>query len=351
MFDIEDYDYNLPEGLIAQVPAPERDKSRLMVVDRSSGSVTDRHFIELPELLLPGDLLVVNNTRVVPARLFGRKESGGRTEILVLEHSDQETDKPDARWCLLRSSKRPKKGSRLFFDKDLSGVVEDLGGDGLIRIAFQGPQSIDSLLEEKGMMPLPPYIRRKEKDRLFELDRERYQTVFAEKRGAVAAPTASLHFTEGLLARLGQAGISVVPVTLHVGHGTFRPVRTRDIRDHRLGYEVYDLSPETAQAIERAKSEGRRVVAVGTTVVRTLESVAGPKGEIKRGRGKTDLLITPGFSFKLVDALITNFHLPRSSLLFLVSAFAGLDLIRIAYQEAIAKAYRFYSYGDAMLIL
>ena len=351
MFDIEDYDYNLPEGLIAQVPASERDKSRLMVVDRSSGSVTDRHFIELPELLLPGDLLVVNNTRVVPARLFGRKESGGRTEILVLEHSDQETDKPDARWCLLRSSKRPKKGSQLFFDKDLSGVVEDLGGDGLIRIAFQGPQSIDSLLEEKGMMPLPPYIRRKEKDRLFELDRERYQTVFAEKRGAVAAPTASLHFTEGLLAGLGQAGISVVPVTLHVGHATFRPVRTRDIRDHRLGYEAYDLSPETAQAIERAKSEGRRVVAVGTTVVRTLESVAGPKGEIKRGRGKTDLLITPGFSFKIVDALITNFHLPRSSLLFLVSAFAGLDLIRKAYQEAIAKAYRFYSYGDAMLIL
>jgi S-adenosylmethionine:tRNA ribosyltransferase-isomerase len=350
MFDIEDYDYNLPERLIAQVPAPERDKSRLMVVDRSSGSVADRHFIELPELLLPGDLLVVNNTRVVPARLFGRKESGGRTEILVLEHSDQETDKSDARWCLLRSSKRPKEGSRLFFDKDLSGVVEDLGGDGLIRIAFQGPQSIDSLLEEKGMMPLPPYIRRKEKDRLSELDRERYQTVFAEKRGAVAAPTASLHFTEGLLAALGQSGISVVPVTLHVGHGTFRPVRTRDIRDHRLGHEAYDLSPETAQAIERAKSEGRRVVAVGTTVVRTLESVAGPKGEIKRGRGKTDLLITPGFSFNIVDALITNFHLPRSSLLFLVSAFAGLDLIRKAYQEAIAKAYRFYSYGDAMLI-
>lgn len=351
MFDIEDYDYNLPEGLIAQVPAPERDTSRLMVVDRSSGSVTDRHFSDLPELLLPGDLLVVNNTRVVPARLFGRKESGGRTEILVLEHSDQETDKPDARWCLLRSSKRPTKGSRLFFDKGLSGVVENLGADGLIRIAFQGPQSIDSLLEEKGMMPLPPYIRRKEKDRLSELDRERYQTVFAEKRGAVAAPTASLHFTEGLLARLGQAGISVVPVTLHVGHGTFRPVRTGDIRDHRLGYEAYDLSPETAQAIERAKSEGRRVVAVGTTVVRTLESVAGPKGEIKRGRGKTDLLITPGFSFMTVDALITNFHLPRSSLLFLVSAFAGLDLIRKAYQEAIAKAYRFYSYGDAMLIL
>ncbi len=351
MFDIEEYDYGLPDDLIAQVPLPDRDKSRLMVVDRSTGSLNDRHFLELPELLLPGDLLVVNNTRVVPARLFGRKESGGHIEILVLDLSDEETRKPDTRWCLLRSSKRPKKGNRLFFEDNLLGVVEDLREDGLIQITFQGPRSIDSLLEEKGMMPLPPYIRRKEKDRLSELDRERYQTVFAERKGAVAAPTAGLHFTKGLLARLEQAGISVVPLTLHVGHGTFRPVRSRDIREHRLGYEAYDLSPETARAIERSKSEGRRVVAVGTTVVRTLESVAGSEGEIKSGRGKTDLLITPGFSFKVVDALITNFHLPRSSLLFLVSAFAGVELVRKAYQAAVAKAYRFYSYGDAMLIL
>ena len=351
MFDIEDYDYNLPDELIAQVPLEDRDKSRLLVVDRSTESMKDRHFLDLPELLLPGDLLVVNNTRVVPARLFGRKESGGRIEILVLEHRNEGTPKPDTRWCLLRSSKRPKKGSPLFFEKDLSGFVEDLGEDGLIQITFQGPQSIDSLLEERGMMPLPPYIRRKEKDHLSELDRERYQTVFAERKGAVAAPTASLHFTTELLARLEQAGISVVHVTLHVGHGTFRPVRTRDIRDHQLGYEEYDLSPETVHAIERSKNEGRRVVAVGTTVVRTLESVAGEKGSLKSGKGKTDLLITPGFSFKVVDALITNFHLPRSSLLFLVSAFAGLELVKKAYQTAIAKAYRFYSYGDAMLIL
>jgi S-adenosylmethionine:tRNA ribosyltransferase-isomerase len=351
MFDIEDYDYNLPGELIAQVPVPDRDKSRLLVVDRSAGSMKDRYFLDLPELLTSGDLLVVNNTRVVPARLFGRKESGGRTEILVLEHPDGETNKPGARWCLLRSSKRPRKGSVLFFEKDLSGVVEDLGENGLIQINFRGPQSVDSLIEERGMMPLPPYIRRKQKDRLSELDRERYQTVFAEKRGAVAAPTASLHFTRGLLARLEQAGISVVQVTLHVGHGTFRPVRTRDIREHQLGYEEYDIDPKTAHAIERSKAEGRRVVAVGTTVVRTLESVATARGSLKSGRGKTDLLITPGFQFKMVDALITNFHLPRSSLLFLVSAFAGLELIRKAYEAAIAKAYRFYSYGDAMLIL
>jgi S-adenosylmethionine:tRNA ribosyltransferase-isomerase len=351
MFDIEEYDYGLPDDLIAQVPLPDRDKSRLMVVDRSTGSLNDRHFLELPELLLPGDLLVVNNTRVVPARLFGRKESGGHIEILVLDLSDEETRKPGTRWCLLRSSKRPKKGNRLFFEDNLLGVVEDLREDGLIQITFQGPRSIDSLLEDKGMMPLPPYIKRKEKDRLSELDRERYQTVFAERKGAVAAPTAGLHFTKGLLARLEQAGISVIPLTLHVGHGTFRPVKSRDIREHRLGYEAYDLSPETARAIERSKSEGRRVVAVGTTVVRTLESVAGFEGEIKSGRGRTDLLITPGFSFKVVDALITNFHLPRSSLLFLVSAFAGVELVRKAYQAAVAKAYRFYSYGDAMLIL
>ena len=351
MFDIEDYDYDLPEELIAQVPVPDRDESRLLVVDRSSGSMKDRHFRDLPELLLPGDLLVVNNTRVVPARIFGRKESGGRIELLVLEHGNKENKKTETRWCLLRSSKRPRKGSRLFFERDHSGVVENLGEDGLIQITFQGPQSIDSLLEKSGMMPLPPYIRRKEKDRFSELDRERYQTVFAERKGAVAAPTASLHFTTQLLARLRQTGISLVHVTLHVGHGTFRPVRTPDIRDHRLGYEEYDLDPETANIIEHSKSEGRRIVAVGTTVVRTLESVARPKGGLKSGRGKTDLLITPGYSFKVVDALITNFHLPRSSLLFLVSAFAGLDLIKEAYRTAIAKAYRFYSYGDAMLIL
>ena len=210
MFDIEDYDYNLPDELIAQVPLPDRDKSRLLVVDRSTGSLKDRHFFDLPELLIPGDLLVVNNTRVIPARLFGRKESGGRIEILVLEHRNEESRKPDTRWCLLRSSKRPRKGGHLFFEKDLSGVVENLGEDGLIQITFEGPQSIDSLLEERGMMPLPPYIRRQEKDRLSELDRERYQTVFAERRGAVAAPTASLHFTRELLARLEQAGISIV---------------------------------------------------------------------------------------------------------------------------------------------
>ncbi len=350
MFDIEDYNYDLRQELIAQVPAESRDHSRLLFVDRTSTSISDHHFFDLPGLLKPGDLLVVNNTRVIPARLFGRKESGGRIEILVLEH--QGTDGPiiDVRWCLLKSSKRPVKGSRLLFERDVQGIVETLGEEGLTRIAFYGPLSIDTLLEEKGYMPLPPYINRDD-DLLSRMDRERYQTVFSEKKGAVAAPTAGLHFTERSIERLREVGISLTALTLHVGHGTFKPVRTKDIRRHNLGEESYIIGQDTAEAVNSARRNGRRVIAVGTTVVRTLESVAGPKGEIAYGRGKTDLLITPGFQFRVVDGVITNFHLPRSSLLFLVSAFGGYDLIKKAYKWAVEKEYRFYSYGDAMLVL
>jgi len=351
MFNIEDYDYDLPESLIAQVPSPRRDNSRLLVVNRSEKSLSDHHFFELPALLRPGDLLVVNNTRVVPARLFGRKESGGRVEVLVLEHPNPHGSNANTRWCLLKSSKRPKKGGELFFEFGLAGRVENLGKDGLVQITFQDVPSIDALLDEKGAMPLPPYIRRESQDRRSPVDRERYQTVFSSKRGAVAAPTAGLHFTEELMERLHQAGIYTTELTLHVGHGTFRPVRSDDIRNHRLGVEEYAIDPETAQSVNGAKREGRRVIAVGTTVVRALETVAGTHGEICSGTGKTDLLITPGFQFSVIDGLLTNFHLPKSSLLFLVSAFAGIELIRKAYARAIAKGYRFYSYGDAMLIL
>jgi S-adenosylmethionine:tRNA ribosyltransferase-isomerase len=351
MFKIEDYDYDLPESLIAQVPLPRRDNSRLLVVNRSEEAASDHYFFQLPSLLRPGDLLVVNNTRVVPARLFGRKESGGRVEVLVLEHPNQHGSAANTRWCLLRSSKRPKKGSGLLFESGVSGHVENLGKDGLVQIAFQGVPSIDTLLDKKGAMPLPPYIRREIQDRRSPMDRERYQTVFSNKRGAVAAPTAGLHFTKELMERLHQAGISTTELTLHVGHGTFRPVRSQDIRNHHLGVEEYAIDPETAEMINGAKQEARRVIAVGTTVVRALETVAGIHGEISAGRGKTDLLITPGFQFSVIDGLITNFHLPKSSLLFLVSAFAGMKLIRHAYHRAVEKAYRFYSYGDAMLIL
>ena len=364
MFDIQDYDYDLPEELIAQVPAERRDQSRLLLVNRFEGSFSDRHFFELPSLLKPGDLLVVNNTRVVPARLYGKKESGGLIEVLVLEHTDFRTKRSNTRWCLAKSAKRPRKGNRLEFEQEVSGFVEDVGQDGLTLIRFEPPFSggsklkekgaqpfsIDRYLEEKGTMPLPPYIKRG-KHGQSTLDRERYQTIFSQKKGAVAAPTAGLHFTKTLAEKLKQSGVSMVELTLHVGHGTFKPVRTEDIRNHELGNEDYIVDPMTADTINRFKKTGKRIIAVGTTVVRTLETVAGPNGEVSGGEGSTDLLITPGFRFKVIDGMLTNFHLPRSSLLFLVSAFAGLQLTRKAYQWAIRKKYRFYSYGDAMLIL
>lgn len=350
MFNIEDYNYDLPEELIAQAPASSRDSSLLLFVERFKKSFSDHYFFDLPGLLERGDLLVVNNTRVIPAKLFGRKESGGKIEILVLEHPNSDVSKPNSRWCISKSSKRPKKGSKLFFECNVLGTVEDFGNNGLIQITFQGTPSVDSLLKNKGCMPLPPYIKREGRDSQSGMDRERYQTVFSRKGGAVAAPTAGLHFTEELIERLDQSGVSLVELTLHVGHATFRPVRTKDIRDHKLGEETYIIDPDTANAVNNTKKEGKRVIAVGTTVVRALETVAGQRGEIAPGKGKTDLLITPGFRFKVVDGLITNFHLPKSSLLFLVSAFAGLELIKKAYHRAIEKGFRFYSYGDAMLI-
>jgi S-adenosylmethionine:tRNA ribosyltransferase-isomerase len=349
MFNIEDYNYDLRQDLIAQVPSSTRDGSRLLFVDRQRSEFSDYHFYDLPGLLKSGDLLVVNNTRVVPARLFGRKDSGGQVEALVLEHQDGETDS-DTRWCLLKSSKRPKKGGRLFFENGVYGVIEDSAEDGLARISFHGPQTIDRLMEEKGIMPLPPYIRR-DNNGFAALDRERYQTVFSRNKGAVAAPTAGLHFTGESVERLRQCGVDLVELTLHVGHGTFRPVRVTDIREHRLGEETYIIEPDTAEAINRARRENRRVIAVGTTVVRTLESAVDAGGEIVPGRGRTGLLITPGFKFRAIDGIITNFHLPKSSLLFLVSAFGGYELIKKAYEWAVEKEYRFYSYGDAMIIL
>ena len=330
MFDIEDYNYELPPDLIAQIPASRRDHARLLVVDRAEKSLSHSHFFDLPMLLRPGDLLVINDTRVVPARLLGRKESGGSVEILVLEHQVSTDEDASTRSCLLKSSKPPRRGSLLFFDSGVSGKVEEVCGGGLVRITFMGELSIDSLMEKQGFVPLPPYIKRGKKGPS-QLDRERYQTVFSDKKGAVAAPTAGLHFTRDLIGKLKKAGIEIAPLTLHVGYGTFRPVRTRDIRGHELGEESYLIRPETAQSISRTREKGGRVVAVGTTVVRALETAAGEDGSVLSGEGRTGLLVTPGFSFSVVDALITNFHLPKSSLLFLVSAFAGLELVRDAY--------------------
>lgn len=351
MFNIEEYDYDLPEDLIAQVPAGTRDKSRLLVTDRSSESLHDHFFSDLPTLLKPGDLLVVNNTKVIPARIYGRKESGGEIELLILDHGDSNHAAPNVRRALLKASKRPKIGGRLLFDYGVTGKVEKLDADGLTLIAFEGPVSIDVFLEKYGSMPLPPYIKRERADKRQSMDRERYQTIFSQRKGAVAAPTAGLHFTKNLTRALKEAGIPMVSLTLHVGHGTFRPVRVEDIRQHPLGEESYMINPNTARAINIAKRERRRVIAVGTTVVRALESAVGPDGEVNAGKGKTGLLIAPGFNFRAVDGLITNFHLPKSSLLFLVSAFSGRKLCKSAYAWAVKKKYRFYSYGDAMLIL
>ena len=352
MLKTEHYNYHLPENLIAQFPAEKRDHSRLLGVDRSAGSLSDRRFFELPSLLEPQDLLVVNNTRVVPARIFGHKESGGKVEVLVLGHFNGEACSGETRMCLLKSSRRPKPGNRIFFDGTVSGEIKDVLDRGLTRISFTGGEKgIQGLLAEKGHIPLPPYIKRSKDVSSSLLDRERYQTVYAEQTGAVAAPTAGLHFTEGLISALREKGIQVAPLTLHVGYGTFRPVETEDIRRHHLEAEHYLISPHTARLINETQKRGGRVIAVGTTVVRTLESAWTLEKGVCAGKGKTGLLITPGFDFHVVDGLITNFHLPRSSLLFLVSAFAGFDLTRKAYAWAVEHEYRFYSYGDAMIIV
>ena len=351
MYSLEDYDYNLPDKLIAQEPARERDESRLMCVKRSTGEFGDYCFFDLPSLLREGDLLVVNDAKVVPARLYGQKETGGQVEILVLEHPDRPPKiGQDIRWCLMKASKRPKIGSGILFPNGLIGIVKGLGEDGRVQLRFEGKHSLDYVLKKRGCLPMPPYIKRVSNDRRSVTDRERYQTIFSRFSGAVAAPTAGLHFTHDLLKSLQSLGVDIVTITLLVGHDTFRPVRVKDIREHRLGKESYFVGHDSANSIERAKKKGRRIIAVGTTVVRTLETIFKRKGEIVADSGITDLLIYPGFNFRIVDALITNFHLPRSSLLLLVAAFAGRDLTMKAYRWAVESGYRFYSYGDAMLI-
>ncbi len=350
MFDLDLYDYKLPRELIAQVPAPERDQSRLLVVRRSLGVLEDRRFYELAELLSPGDLLVLNDTRVVPARLYGKKQTGGKVEMLVLWGGRKDPEAQRVRWCLLKSSKPPRIGMDIQIDSHVTARILELGDKGLVKVSFQGVSSVDELLEKRGEVPTPPYIRRSPGEKT-QLDLERYQTIYSRHRGAVAAPTAGFHFTQQVFERLERKGIRRAYVTLHVSYGTFQPVRVKDIRRHELAAEYYRIPEETAEAITRCKEAGGRVIAVGTTVVRTLESASESDGGVRSGEGATSLLITPGFGFKVVDGLITNFHLPKSSLLFLVAAFGGLELIKRAYAHAIKERYRFYSYGDAMVIL
>jgi len=314
-----------------------------MLLDRAKSGIRHETFAYLLDFLKPGDLLVLNDTRVIPARLYGRKESGGKVEIFLVERLS-----PDAsEWeCMSKSSRPLKSGTKLLFDGGLTGeLLTDSGRTRTIRFHFDG--ELAAHLEKIGHVPLPPYIDRQDKSH----DRDRYQTVFAREDGALAAPTAGLHFTTEIIAGAMAAGVDVHYVTLHVGLGTFVPVQVEHIPDHTMHEERYVVSTETAAAITQAKREGRRVIAVGTTVARTLESVFDAEsGSVRAGAGKTAIFIYPGYRFRAVDVLLTNFHLPKSTLLMLVSAFAGRDFIMQAYQEAIAAGYRFYSYGDCMLI-
>ncbi len=347
---VSDFDFDLPESLIAQEPRP-RGASRLLVVTRATGAWEEASVRDLPRLLAPGDLLVVNDTRVFPARLIGRRDpSGGAVECLLLERAEA------ARWlALVHPGQKLKPGARMVFEDGARapGVIvratvleRQFFGKRLVELEASGAASIDEAVDAIGHVPLPPYVHRADTPE----DRERYQTVYARVRGSVAAPTAGLHFDAALLDALARAGIARAPVTLHVGYGTFKPVRVERTEDHRVDAETYDISPSTAAAIAATRAAARRVVAVGTTTTRALESAARESGVVRVGGGATELFIQPGHEFLAVDALVTNFHLPRSSLLMLVAAFAGRELILSAYRDAISRGFRFYSYGDAMLI-
>jgi S-adenosylmethionine:tRNA ribosyltransferase-isomerase len=340
---ISDLDYDLPGELIAQEPLAKRDASRLLVLDVMADEVEDHLFTELPGLL-PPSLFVFNDTRVFPARLLGNKATGGRVELLLLRKTPNGTD----RWLAMgRSSKGLRAGMELSLcGGRLSARVVRTLDHGQLEIDLWGEGEVDALIEQAGEVPLPPYIRREAAD----ADRTRYQTVYARKSGAVAAPTAGLHFAESTLSTLEEAGHRTAYVTLHVGPGTFRPVQVKTLDEHEMHEEAYEVPRATVAAIGRARAEGRPVVAVGTTVVRTLESSVDSKGNPAVGVGTTRLFIRPPHRFHVVDHLVTNFHLPRSTLLALVMAFAGVDLTRRAYREAAERRYRFYSYGDAMLI-
>jgi S-adenosylmethionine:tRNA ribosyltransferase-isomerase len=339
--DVSLFDYDLPPDRIAQEPLRERDASRLLVLDRRSKGVTHSTFRDLPELLDPGDLVVVNRSRVFPARVLGRREGGGAAEVLLVR------DLGDGTWdALLRPGGRLEAGARIRVADDLDVVVLEARRGIVRRVRLESPD-VHAALERHGHVPLPPYIHRPDRTE----DRERYQTVYAREAGSVAAPTAGLHFTSALRARLAERGVQWAELVLHVGPGTFRPVEVERVEDHRVDAEPFEVPGETAEAVARARARGRRVVAVGTTTTRVLESRIEDDGRILTGAGETDLVIVPGFRFRAANALVTNFHLPRSSLLLLVCAFAGRERVLDAYAQAIAEGYRFYSYGDAMLIL
>lgn len=334
------FDYELPKEFIAQTPAEPRDHSKLLVYERQTDAVRHRHFYNLPEYLRAGDVLVINETRVLPARLMGRRETGGVIELLLLNRREKDI------WeTLARPGRRIRPGDRLVFSEGLSAdVLESLEDGGrLVRFNYDGV--FEEILDALGQMPLPPYITERLENK------ECYQTVYSKETGSAAAPTAGLHFTPELLNKIREMGVKIVPVLLHVGLGTFRPVKVRDVAEHKMHSEYYSLSPQAADAINKAKASGGRIISVGTTSTRVLETVCGEDGVIRAGTGWTDIFIYPGYKFKCVDCLITNFHLPQSTLLMLVSAFCSREKILEIYEEAKKEEYRFFSFGDAMLII
>jgi len=335
------YYYNLPKNLIAQYPLKQRQQSRLLILDKQKQSISHKHFYDISELLKSGDVLVLNTTRVIPARLFGQKENGTNLEVFLL---NQLSDKA---WkCLVHPGKRIKKPQKLIFSDELSGNVSLSDEEGIREIAFEYDGDFGELLNKLGHVPLPPYIDRNDESQ----DQASYQTVYAREKGSVAAPTAGLHFTSEILDELKNKGVIIAEVFLHVGLGTFRPVKTDDITHHKMHSEFCSISKETSNIINQAKQEGRRIIAVGTTSVRTLESFA-ENNLLIHGQKWTDIFIYPGKEFQIVDGLLTNFHLPESTLIMLVAAFAGFDFIMHAYETAVHEEYRFFSYGDAMLIV
>jgi len=340
-YKTKDFWYHLPEELIAQTPLQQRDTSRLLVMDRESGNIEHKHFYEILDYLAPGDCLVMNDSRVLPARLLGHRPTGGAVEVLLLR------DLGDKKWeCLCKPGRKMQTGnSVLFGDGELSGTVTEVLEDGNRIISFEYEGIFLEVLERLGKMPLPPYIREELKEQ------ERYQTVYSREVGSAAAPTAGLHFTQELLDRIRRKGIRTAFVTLHVGLGTFRPVKVESILDHHMHSELCMISEETAEVLSETRSNGGRIICVGTTSCRTLESLVNSDGSFSAKSKWTDIFIYPGYSFRAMDGLITNFHLPESTLVMLVSAFAGREHVLSAYEEAVKNRYRFFSFGDAMAIL
>jgi len=341
---ISEFDYELPDELIAQDPPEKRESSRMLVANRAENSLNDQQFSSFPKFLKEGDLIVLNNTKVFPARLFGKSETGAKIELFLVQEIE------DRVWeTLARPARRLKIGKRINFSQDLSAEVLEKTAEGRIVIKFDFTGDFDSILDRIGETPLPPYIKRE--DGKLDKDRNRYQTVYAKERGAIAAPTAGLHFTPEILDEIESIGAEITEITLHVGYGTFEPVRVEDLSEHKVKPEKFEISEESATALNNARSENRRIIAIGTTTTRALETSVNRNGEFAKGKQIADLTITPGFDFKAINGILTNFHLPKSSLLVLISTFGGYDFIMKSYKHAVEERYRFYSYGDCMLIL